>query len=94
MQRPSLLYLLLITGEQSCLASFKFKIDCYWSELSGGSLLITGGDYPETREAVRLDTLRQFAVCAVPPMHTARRLLCTTLSISIYWEGSLLIRGP
>jgi hypothetical protein len=53
------------------LPHFRFKGSCRWSELPGGSLLITGG-YMGVREVERIDTLREFAVSSVPPMHTAR----------------------
>jgi hypothetical protein len=63
----------LLTGEWSChrVHDYQFKNYCQWSELPGGSLLITGG-YPAGREVVKLDTLREFAISAQPPMHTAR----------------------
>jgi hypothetical protein len=62
---------------------YLFKIGSQWSELPGGSLLITGGDPYEdnlepdevttiAREVAKIDTLREFAVCSVPPMHSAR----------------------
>jgi hypothetical protein len=62
----------LLTGEQSChqIFAYKFKDGCRWSELPGGNLLITGGD--DSREVVRIDTLREWAVSSRPPMHTAR----------------------
>jgi hypothetical protein len=65
----------LFTGEQSCLKVLhQFMFDCRWSELPGGSLLVTGGieDNPAVREVVKIDTLREFAVSSQPPMHTAR----------------------
>jgi hypothetical protein len=34
--------------------------DCCWSEVSGGSLLITGGGPPAVKEVVRIDTRREF----------------------------------
>jgi hypothetical protein len=36
----------LVTGEHSChrVASYRFKQVCCWSEVPGGSPLITGGD--------------------------------------------------
>jgi hypothetical protein len=63
----------LLTGEQSLteVPSYEFRIGSRWSELPGGSLLITGG-YMPVREVVRLETLREYAVCSQPPMHTAR----------------------
>jgi hypothetical protein len=62
----------LLTGEKSwhLVPSYQFKSGCRWSELPGGSLLITGG---EVREVEKVDTLREYAVSALPPMHTARR---------------------
>jgi hypothetical protein len=62
----------LLTGEQSChkVPRYRFRYGCHRSELPGGSLLITGG--AETREVVKIDTLREFAVSSQPPMHTAR----------------------
>jgi hypothetical protein len=63
----------LLTGEQSCqrMSSYKFKYRCRWSELPGGSLLITGGD-PGVRESVKIDALREYAVSYQSPMHTGR----------------------
>jgi hypothetical protein len=63
----------LLTGEQSChkIPSYHFKAYCRWSELPGGSLLVTGGR-PAVREVVLIDTNREWAVCSQPPMHTAR----------------------
>jgi hypothetical protein len=43
--------------------------------LPKGSLLITGGgdeDDIAVREVVKVDTLREYAVCSQPPMHTPR----------------------
>jgi hypothetical protein len=67
----------LLTGEQSSnkIPSYEFKHNCRWSELPGGSLIITGGNqgYRATaREVVKIDTLRECAVSTQPPMHTAR----------------------
>jgi hypothetical protein len=61
----------LLTGERSWheVPSYQFKDGCRWSELPGGSVVITGG---EVREVVKVDTLREYAVSALPPMHTAR----------------------
>jgi hypothetical protein len=52
---------------------YQFRIACCWSELPGGSLLITGGGYSEraVRDVVRVD-VGTFAVLPQPPMHTAR----------------------
>jgi hypothetical protein len=66
----------LVTGEQSShrLPSYNFKDGCCWSEVPGGSLLITGGGDPtEVREVVRIDARREFAVSHCPPMFTPRR---------------------
>jgi hypothetical protein len=63
-----------LTGELSCheVPSYQFKGGCRWSELPGGGLLITGGS-SGVSEVVKVDTLREYAVSALPPMHTARR---------------------
>jgi hypothetical protein len=68
----------LLTGEQSehKVPHYQFREDCRWSELPGGSLLITGGfssDWASVREVVKIDTLREWAVSSQPPMHTAKR---------------------
>jgi hypothetical protein len=62
----------LLTGELSChqIPGYLFKELCRWSELPGGSLLITGDEGP--KEVVKIDTLREWAVSFQPPMHTAR----------------------
>jgi hypothetical protein len=80
---PSFLYLCnnnmlirvnLLTGELSRhnVPCIWFEWGSRWSELPGGSLLITGGS--RTRRVVKIDTLREFAVSSQPPMHTARYL--------------------
>jgi hypothetical protein len=66
----------LVTGEHSShqVPSYTFKHGCCWSEVPGGSLLITGGGYPTgVREVVRIDTRREFAVSHCPPMLSPRR---------------------
>jgi hypothetical protein len=68
----------LVTGEHSChrVPSYTLKGGCCWSEVSGGSLLITGGldlDLSSVREVVRIDTRREYAVAHCPPMLTPRR---------------------
>jgi hypothetical protein len=65
----------LLTGEQSChrVPSYQFKDGFRWSQLPGGSLLITGGRYSGVREVVKIHTLREWAVSYQPPMHTGRR---------------------
>jgi hypothetical protein len=50
---------------------YQFKFYCSWSELPGGSLIITGGGEPAVRDVVRLD-VGTFVVSSQPPMHTAR----------------------
>jgi hypothetical protein len=64
----------LVTGEHSShrVPSYTFKFGCYWSEVPGGSLLITGGA-PAVREVVRIDTRREFAATHCAPMLTPRR---------------------
>jgi hypothetical protein len=64
----------LLTGEHSyhAVPSYQFKYDCCWSELPGGSLLITGGAIPPVSEVVSIDTLREWAVSSLPLMHTPR----------------------
>jgi hypothetical protein len=65
----------LVTGEHSShrVPSFSFKGGCCWSEVPGGSLLITGGGYHAVREVVRIDTRREYAVSHCPPMLTPRK---------------------
>jgi hypothetical protein len=68
----------LITGEHSShrVPSYRFKGGCCWSEVPGGSLLITGGrneDYTAVREVVRIDTRREFAVAHCTPLLTSRK---------------------
>jgi hypothetical protein len=56
--------------------SYTFKYGCFWSEVPGGSLLITGGsnkNHCQVREVVRIDTCREFAVTHCAPMLTPRR---------------------
>jgi hypothetical protein len=79
----------LLTGEQTCyrVHDYQFKAYCRWSELPGGSLLITGGN-PVVSEVVQIDTLREFAVSAQPPMHTGR---CN--HASVYHSQYLYVLG-
>jgi hypothetical protein len=66
----------LVTGEHSShrVPSYMFKSCCYWSELTDGNLLITGGSSPSAvREVVRIDTRREFAVSHCAPMLTPRK---------------------
>jgi hypothetical protein len=54
--------------------SYTFKLYSLWSEVPGGSLLITGGGYPvAVREEVRIDTRREFAAALCRPLLTQRR---------------------
>jgi hypothetical protein len=65
----------LLTGEQTKheVPHYLFKFGCRWSELLGGSLLITGGGgYHGMRDVMKIDTLREYAASSRPPMHTAR----------------------
>jgi hypothetical protein len=80
----------LVTGEPSShrVPSYTFKQGCCWSEVSGGSLLITGGGNPEVREVVRIDTRRDFAVAHCAPMLTPRRFHTT-----VYHTPHLYILG-
>jgi hypothetical protein len=66
----------LLDEEQTChrAPGYQFKAYSRLIELPGGSLLITGGrQVPDAvREVVKIDTLREWAVTALPPMHSAR----------------------
>jgi hypothetical protein len=63
----------LLTGKQCRhkVLSFQFQPSCYWSELPGGSLFVTGG-YPEVKQVVKIDTPRDFAESRQPPMLIGR----------------------
>jgi hypothetical protein len=88
----------LVTGEHSShrVPSYTFKFACCWSEVPAGSLLITGGGYPNgEREVVRIDTQREFAVAHCSPMLTPRRAHAAVyhtphLYILGGWSGSYL----
>jgi hypothetical protein len=56
----------LLTGELSWhqVPGYLFKELCRWSELPGGTLLITGDEGP--KEVVKIDTLRELAVSFQP----------------------------
>jgi hypothetical protein len=62
----------LLTGERTRhkVPNYRFNKGCRWSELPGGSLLITGGE--DSREVLRIDTLREWAASSLSQMHTAR----------------------
>jgi hypothetical protein len=66
----------LVTGEQSShqVPSYIFKFGCCWSEVPGGSLLITGGGHASAgRKVVKIDTRRECAVSDLPSLLTPRR---------------------
>jgi hypothetical protein len=62
----------LVTGEHSRhrVSSYTFKSYCCWSEMPGGSLLITGGDC--SKEVVRIDVVT-FEVSRLRDMLTPRK---------------------
>jgi hypothetical protein len=81
----------LVTGAQSIhrVPSYQFKPGCCWSEMFGGSLIITGGGWPvAVREVVRIDTCREFAVAQQPPMLTPR-----SLHAAVYHTQHLYVLG-
>jgi hypothetical protein len=80
----------LVTGEHSRhrVPSYTYKYCCCWSEVPGGSLLITGGGIPAVREVMRIDTRREFAVSHCPPMLTPRML-----HAAVYHTPHLYILG-
>jgi hypothetical protein len=84
----------LVTGEHSShrVPSYTFKFGCCWSEVPGGSLLITGGQSTgspsSVGEVVRLDTRREFEVSHCAPMLTPRRL-----HAAVYHTPHLYILG-
>jgi hypothetical protein len=80
-----------VTAEQSShpVPLYQFKSGCCWSEVPGGSLLITGGGYPTAvREVVRIDTRRELAASQCPPMFISRRL-----HTSVYHTQHLYVLG-
>jgi hypothetical protein len=77
-----------VAGEHSShrVPSYTFKLSCCWSEVPGGSLLITGGedeDESAVREVVRIDTRREFRGSHCPPMLTPRRFHSVSHSTSL-----------
>jgi hypothetical protein len=64
----------LLTGELSChqVPGYRFNEYCRLNLLPEGSLLITGGGFPQRKEVVKIDAPKEYAVCSQPPMHTAR----------------------
>jgi hypothetical protein len=86
---PKLHRVNLLTGEQSChkVPNYLFNPGCRGSVLPGGSLLITGGY--DSREVVKIDTLRECAVSSQPPMHTPR-----ASHVAMYHSQYLYVLGP
>jgi hypothetical protein len=87
----------LVTGEHSShrVPTYTFKYGCCWSEVPGGSLLITGGEVPAVGEVVMIDTRREFAVAHCSPMFTPRMAHAAVyhtphLYILGGWSGSYL----
>jgi hypothetical protein len=82
----------LVTGEKSShrVPSYTFKHSCCWSEVTGGSLLITGGqnrDYSAAREVVRID-VGTFEVSPQQDMLTLRKMRA-----AVYHTPHLYILG-
>jgi lambda repressor-like predicted transcriptional regulator len=79
----------LLTGVQSKhkVYRYEFVLGCRCSELPGGSLVVTGvGD--DLIEVIRIATLREYAVSALPLMHTAR-----CLHAAVYHSEYLYVLG-
>jgi hypothetical protein len=69
--------------------SYTFKHGCCWSEVPGGSLLITGRvNLAAVREVVRIETRREFAVTVCAPMLTPR-----SYHAAVYHTPHLYILG-
>jgi hypothetical protein len=64
----------LRSGEEfnRTITSYIFKDGSSLSELPDGSLLLTGGGHPHTREVTKIKPQRDFQVPAQPPMLSAR----------------------
>jgi hypothetical protein len=82
----------LVTGEHSShqVPSYTFKPGCCWSEVPGGSLIITGGEeeyWIGVKEVVRIDTRREFAVSHCPPMLTPRAYHAAVYHTHLYVLG-------
>jgi hypothetical protein len=80
----------LVTGEQSRhrVPSYRFKEGCCWSEVPGGSLLITGGGHSTAvREVVKID-VGIFEVSHQRDMHTPR-----SLHAAVYHTPHLYVLG-
>jgi hypothetical protein len=78
----------LVTGEHSShqVPSYTFKQGCCWSEVPGGSLLITGGS-PAVREVMSID-VGTFEVSTQPHMLTPR-----TFHAAVYHTPHLYVLG-
>jgi hypothetical protein len=78
----------LVTGKQTShrVPSIRFIFGCCWSEVPGGSLLITGAS--RVREVVRIDTRREFAAVQCTPMLTPR-----TRHAAVYHTPHLYVLG-
>jgi hypothetical protein len=89
MKKTDQLHRTSLTGEQSShrVPSYTFKQGCCWSEVPGGSLLITGGGYPAVREVVRID-VGTFEVSPQPHMLTPR-----TFHAAVYHTQHLYVLG-
>jgi hypothetical protein len=89
----------LVTGEHSSfrVPSYTFKFGCCWSEVPGGSLLITGGQgeiWDSVSDVVRIDTRKEFAVSSCTPMLTPRRYHAAVYHTPhLYILGGLSIRN-
>jgi hypothetical protein len=83
----------LVTGVHSSHhVLFQFMSGCCWTEVLGGSLIITGGGYPIVRDVVRIDVRREFAVSEQPPMLTPRNWHATVYHFHLYVLGGFIGR--
>jgi hypothetical protein len=62
---------------------YRFRGGRCWSELPGGSLLITGGDYPAVREVVKIDTLT-WELMQLKVHQAALRFSCFKIGTQVY----------
>jgi hypothetical protein len=78
----------LSTARQSCihLPSYVFRYGCCWSELPGGSLLITGG--AATEKVDRIDVPKEFAIVQQAPMLNGRQFHAAQ-----YHDGYVYVLG-
>jgi hypothetical protein len=75
--KQGLLYRISLLNEKRSsyqLPGYEFRGICQLNELPDGSLVITGGSSgaTATSEVEKIDTLREFALSSLPPMHTPR----------------------